>query len=151
MFSWCEWGIRLAVCDAGYTKWAFVSHTTDPSTIYCTRVIIRGDRKSRISGSTSRSSRFQWLASTMHQLPIQPPRRRMLCGCYAPINVKPEGGGGGRETHGNRDFDRTSRPHGGEFGMVAILDNRESLETSRHLGKYPDGIWMNFPRSRFRW
>jgi len=38
-------------------------------------------------------------------------------------------------------------PRVGNFGMVAILDNGESLEMSRHLGKYPQGIWMNFPRS----
>ena len=27
-------------------------------------------------------------------------------------------------------------PRMGNFGMVTILDNRESLEMSRHLGKY---------------
>ena len=34
--------------------------------------------------------------------------------------------------------------------MIAIWDNGETLEMSRHLGKYPEGIWMNFPRSWFR-
>jgi len=37
-------------------------------------------------------------------------------------------------------------PRVGNFGMVAILDNGESLEMSHHLGKYPQGNWMIFPR-----
>ena len=72
----------------------------------------------------------------------------------APISVKPEGGG--RATHGNLTVAYIPRvgilighhvPRVGNFGMVTILDNGESLEMSRHLGKYPEGIWMNFPRS----
>ena len=41
-------------------------------------------------------------------------------------------------------------PRVANFHMVAILDNGESLEMSRYLGKYPEGIRMNFPRSGFR-
>ena len=58
----------------------------------------------------------------------------------APISVKPEGvgGGGGRATHGNLTVTYIPRvgilighhvPRVGNFGMVAILDNGESLET----------------------
>ena len=69
----------------------------------------------------------------------------------------PEGGGGGsRATHGNLTVTyipkvgiliRHHVPGVRNFGMVAIFDNGESLEMSRHLGKYPEGIWMNFPGS----
>ena len=57
----------------------------------------------------------------------------------APISVKPRGGeGGGRATHGNLTVTYIPRvgilighnvPRVGNFGMVAILDNGESLET----------------------
>ena len=58
------------------TRWAFVSYTTDPSTIHRTGVFKRGDRKSRISRSPSRSSRFQWLAFTSSR--SSHPHRRIL-------------------------------------------------------------------------
>lgn len=69
------------------------------------------------------------------------------------MTVKPEVGWG-RATHGNLAVTYIPRvgilsghyvPRVGNFGMVAIVDNGESLEMSRHLGKYPGGIWMNFP------
>ena len=58
---------------------------------------------------------------------------------YAPINVKPQGGGGGypRDIDSEsfplgRDFDIWP-PQGREFDMAAILEDRENLVMSHPL------------------
>ena len=40
-------------------------------------------------------------------------------------------------------------PRVGNLGMVAILDDGENMKMSHHLGKYPEGTWMNFSHSCF--